>query len=105
MIGESVTRSYLQYRTLWAYSYRYYSLSAATPQERVLWGDLGRCFASGGPGSGYPCLRGWGSFHAGGLHFLFCDGAVRFLSTDIDMSLLCDLATIAGGEVAQVPQD
>ena len=39
MIGESTTRTDLPFRTLWAYSFEHYSLSAATPQSRILIGD------------------------------------------------------------------
>lgn len=42
--------------------------------------------------------------HDGGLHFLLCDGSVRFLSTSIDPRLFADLATIDGGEVAALPE-
>jgi prepilin-type processing-associated H-X9-DG protein len=42
------------------------------------------------------------SLHAGGAHFLFCDGAVRFLTYAADPILLA-LATRAGGEAVTVP--
>ena len=43
-----------------------------------------------------PCNREWGSFHPGTLNFVFCDGAVHPLSTNIDPTLFCNLATIDG---------
>jgi prepilin-type N-terminal cleavage/methylation domain-containing protein/prepilin-type processing-associated H-X9-DG protein len=103
LAGESTTSTSLSYRTLWAYSFAHYSLSAATPQARVLLGDFALCAATGGNGYGDPCLRGWGSFHPGGLNFALCDGSVRFLPTTIDMNLFAGLATIDGGEAAQAP--
>jgi prepilin-type N-terminal cleavage/methylation domain-containing protein/prepilin-type processing-associated H-X9-DG protein len=103
LVGESTTRTSPTYRTLWAYSYAFYSLSSTTPQARTLSGDYERCRAAGGEGLSLPCRRGWGSFHSGGLNFLFCDGAVRFLDQGMDMPLLADLGTIAGGEPAEVP--
>jgi prepilin-type processing-associated H-X9-DG protein len=40
---------------------------------------------------------GFGSAHTGGSHFLFADGAVKFLSETTDMALYRDLSTIADG--------
>lgn len=38
------------------------------------------------------------SQHTGGGHFLMCDGAVKFVSQNIDLSLYRGLATLGGGE-------
>jgi prepilin-type N-terminal cleavage/methylation domain-containing protein/prepilin-type processing-associated H-X9-DG protein len=103
MVGESTTRTGLPYRTLWAYSYAFYSLSSTTPQARTLWADYDRCRSAGGDGLSLPCRRGWGSLHAGGLNFLLCDGAVRFIDRGIDVRLFADLGTIAGRESARLP--
>ncbi len=105
MVGESTTRTNRRFRTFWAYSYAHFSLSGATPQERGLWGDYDRCVAAGGAGSTFPCRRGWGSFHPGGMNFALCDGSVRFIPQTIDVEVLAQLATISGGEVAKVPAD
>ena len=103
MVGESTTRSNLGFRTLWAYSYSFYSLSSATPQARILVGDYDRCRTVGGDGGCFPCRRGWGSNHQGGVNFACCDGSVHFLSISIDMNLFTGLATIDGREVVQTP--
>ncbi len=97
-IGESTTRTSLARRTLWAYSHSYYSLSAVTPQSRVLLGDYDACVAAGGYGGSKPCRRGWGSSHPGIVNFVACDGSVRPISVDVDMDLLAAMATIDGGE-------
>lgn len=47
--------------------------------------------------SGYAWA--FGSTHTGGAHFLFGDGAVHFLSENIDEDLYVDLASIDGKEV------
>ncbi len=100
LVGESTTRTAPQYRTFWAYSFAYYSLSAVTAQSRTLWGDYERCVEAGGVGGEFPCRRAWGGLHPTGVNFAFCDGSVRFVEESVDMALLADLATIAGGEVA-----
>jgi len=105
MVGEATSRSALEYGTLWAYSFSFYSLSAGTPQARTLLGDYDFCRQIGGPGHSYPCRRAWGSPHPGGIQFLTCDGAVHTIPTDIDMELFAELTTIAGGEAAQLPLD
>jgi len=103
MVGESTTETGREYRTLWAYSYAFYSLSSTTAQARTLYGDYQRCRSEEGPGYSLPCRRGWGSPHGGGLNFLLCDGTVRFIDEAIDMDLFADLGTIAGGEPGHVP--
>ncbi|MBT6153114.1 MAG: DUF1559 domain-containing protein [Planctomycetaceae bacterium] len=40
-----------------------------------------------------------GSFHTGGAHMLFGDGAVKFLSENISMTIYRSLSTRAGGEI------
>jgi prepilin-type N-terminal cleavage/methylation domain-containing protein len=59
--------------------------------------QLQNCQSSqnGGPHS----LSNFRSDHAGGGHFLFGDGAVRFLSDSIDQSIYRSLSTMQGGEV------
>jgi prepilin-type N-terminal cleavage/methylation domain-containing protein len=45
----------------------------------------------------------FGSHHAGGCNFTLGDGSVRFVRQTIDLALYQVLASIDGGEVAQVP--
>ena len=50
------------------------------------------------------CLFGpWASYHPGGNNWLMCDGSVRFKATNIDVSIFCEMATVAGGEVVSSP--
>ncbi|MCA9101533.1 MAG: DUF1559 domain-containing protein [Pirellulales bacterium] len=99
-VGEMATATYPARRTLWAYSYTSYNKSSVTPQSRTLLVDFQKCADIGGPGGTNPCKRGWGSFHASGLNFVFCDGSVRFIPRSIDMELFAQLATIGGDEPA-----
>ncbi|MEW4489520.1 DUF1559 domain-containing protein [Thalassoglobus sp. JC818] len=77
-------------------------------------GDRGGTEYSEGLGSTYgklnarvtdPSVHGvimemsFGSYHPGGAHFGMADGAVRFVSENIDQDLLRSLGTIRNGEV------
>lgn len=52
----------------------------------------------------WPNVAGFRSVHAGGLNFALADGAAQFIADEIDLALYRALATIAGGESAEVPQ-
>jgi prepilin-type N-terminal cleavage/methylation domain-containing protein len=104
MIGELATRTHDSRRSFWAYTYASYNKSAATPQTRTLLTDYDKCVKVGGTGDDNPCKRGWGSMHPNGLQFALCDGAVIFITTDIDMEVFCRLATIAENKVATLPE-
>jgi prepilin-type processing-associated H-X9-DG protein len=45
----------------------------------------------------------FGSWHIGGANFVFGDGSVRFLTDNTPVATLYALATIAGGEVVEIP--
>jgi len=100
-VGEYTTKNTSRRRTFWAYTYGSYNKSDAVAQSRTFLNDYERCVVLGSDPE--PCKRGWGSFHSGGINFLYCDGSVRLVNTSIDMYLFTDLATIAGGETAQAP--
>ena len=52
--------------------------------------DMGTC------GNGIFAAR---SEHTGGIQTVLCDGSVRFISDNIDLTLWRGLSTRAGGEV------
>lgn len=77
-------------------------------------GDRGGTEYSEGLGSAYwdintrvrdPSVHGvimeltFGSYHVGGAQFAMADGAVRFLSENLDRGVLRSLGSISGGEV------
>ena len=46
-----------------------------------------------------PDTTGFGSMHIGGCHFLMGDGAVRFISSNVDMNTYRQLSRIADGAI------
>jgi len=54
-------------------------------------------WSPGNPGS--PYASDFGSFHEGGAFFCFTDGAVRFLSENIDQGTFAALGTRANNEI------
>jgi prepilin-type N-terminal cleavage/methylation domain-containing protein/prepilin-type processing-associated H-X9-DG protein len=63
---------------------------------------LGHTFeGTGGPGTYDTEANGFASAHAGGALFVFVDGHVAFLRTDMDHNLYKALSTRAGGEPVQ----
>jgi prepilin-type N-terminal cleavage/methylation domain-containing protein/prepilin-type processing-associated H-X9-DG protein len=55
--------------------------------------------------TGTPTGQEWGhmgfrSMHAGGAHFVFFDGSVRFMTDSVDRRLFAGMSTIQGGETA-----
>jgi prepilin-type N-terminal cleavage/methylation domain-containing protein/prepilin-type processing-associated H-X9-DG protein len=78
-----------------------------TPNSRS--GDFGQCINDAN--RGWPCVRDtvaanagtWfmtsRSRHTGGVHGLLCDGSVRFVSDNIDLTNWMNLSSMAGGEV------
>jgi len=55
------------------------------------------------PDPGFPqaCRRAFASNHGGGIsiNFAFCDGSVHPITTDVNLTLLANMATINGREV------
>ncbi|MBA4031674.1 MAG: prepilin-type cleavage/methylation domain-containing protein [Planctomyces sp.] len=46
-----------------------------------------------------PTIAGPRSYHTGGVHVGMADGAIRFVSENIDRTLFSNLGTVSGGEV------
>jgi prepilin-type N-terminal cleavage/methylation domain-containing protein/prepilin-type processing-associated H-X9-DG protein len=106
MFGEYATaKGSLNRRTLWAYAYTSYNLSAVTiGQSRTLIADFDVCAATPPTTNGNnQCKRAWGSLHSGGtLNFAFCDGSVRTIPKNVDMNfVLPALGSIGNGETIQ----
>jgi prepilin-type N-terminal cleavage/methylation domain-containing protein/prepilin-type processing-associated H-X9-DG protein len=99
-VGERHTRTHLTRGPFWADSFNLYTSGAAYPNvpggNLYLQPDYDACAAR--INANY-CKYGWGSFHPGGISFLFGDGHVRAVPTSIDLNVFNALATIAGSEV------
>ena len=91
--------------TFWAYTYASYSMSSFSTLQATLTTDYNACYNTyaSQPWTDQACKRGWGSNHTNGLNFVFCDGSVRWVTYSTDINILAALATIAGGEVAILP--
>jgi len=50
------------------------------------------------------CKYGWGSFHPNIILFVYGDGSVRPVATNVDMKLFTYLATIGNGETVTADQ-
>lgn len=70
------------------------TLSIGETATEHAWALPGTASANAAPNSG----GGFGSPHAGGMHILLCDGAVRFISDSIDLATFQALGTPRGHE-------
>jgi len=86
----------------WAYTYASYNEGSVTTESRIFTNDHIKCAKTAGQGGDNPCKRSFGSHHAGGANFAFCDGSVKFVRYTVDINLLAAMATIAGGEFADI---
>ncbi len=108
MVGELTFSDVTRRATFWAYTYASYMMSGVGPQSNQLLNKYGNGSAGSGcysPGVLYGdqlCKRGFASNHTNGINFLMGDGSVRFIQTSVDVNLLGNMATAAGGEVSLV---
>ena len=104
MVGEYTSTTVTNRATFWAYTYASYNQSSVGFESRLFGSDYQKCQDT--PNSLYQdqmCKRAFNSQHTGGANFLMGDGSVRLVSYNIDMQLLQNAATMAGGEVAVLP--
>jgi prepilin-type N-terminal cleavage/methylation domain-containing protein/prepilin-type processing-associated H-X9-DG protein len=105
LVGELTFRDVTRRSTFWAYSYASYNQSSIGPQSFHLMNQYGNGAAGSGcytPTTMYAdqmCKRAFASNHTGVVNFCMADGSVRSITTSVDMALLGNAATMAGGEV------
>ncbi len=89
MVGERVTRS----SSGWLYTWTGVVSGGENPIVRIL-GDTDVT-----PNRDLIRIDEFASYHTGGAHFVLGDGAVRFLSTNIDLGVYRNLASRAAGDI------
>jgi prepilin-type N-terminal cleavage/methylation domain-containing protein/prepilin-type processing-associated H-X9-DG protein len=94
--------------TFWAYTYASYNQSSFSLLPETFNTNYDQCYNTDVGAKDLwadnACKRSWGSNHSNGLNYVMCDGSVRWVSYNSDVNILAAMATIAGGEVAQLPE-
>ena len=91
--------------TFWAYTYASYNQSSFSTLQFPFTTDFNSCYEAyrSQAYTDQACKRSWGSNHTNGVNFLMCDGSVRWVTYNSDRLIMAQMATIAGGEIAQLP--
>jgi prepilin-type N-terminal cleavage/methylation domain-containing protein/prepilin-type processing-associated H-X9-DG protein len=110
MIGEYTSQTTTTRATFWAYTYASYNQSSIGSESRLYGKPYGAnasdrmgCWGTPGLYGDQPCKRAFNAYHSGGANFALGDGSVRFISYNVGLNLLQNMATMAGSEVATVP--
>lgn len=104
LVGESATLDPItNYAPFWAYSKDHYTVSTASLDAPAYLASYEAC-KNASPAHGEDsCRRGFSSQHPGGMQFVHVDGSTRFIASTVDLSVLCALCTIDGGEPIVAP--
>ena len=111
MVGEYTSRSTSRRATFWAITYASYNQSSVGPESR-LYGkpyginstDTKGCW--GTPSilnNDQTCKRAFNSEHPSAANWALGDASVRTISYNVDINLLQNMGTMAGGESGVVP--
>ena len=103
MIGEYTSTTTTNRGTFWAYTYASYNQSSVGAESRLFGTDYAKCAATPGLYGDQMCKRAFNSQHTSVANFAMGDGSVRTVSYNIDINVLQNAATMAGGEVAVLP--
>ncbi len=101
-VGERTTKTHhpttagFSRGSFWADSFNLYDLSYAHSISATLLNDYDLCKSR--VSNENQCKYGWGSFHPGLVNFVWGDGSVRPIMTNIDMKVFQYVATIGNGE-------
>jgi prepilin-type N-terminal cleavage/methylation domain-containing protein/prepilin-type processing-associated H-X9-DG protein len=107
MVGEYTSTTSTTRATFWAYTYASYNQSSIGAESRLFGKPYGAnstdrngCWGTPGLYGDQPCKRAFNSAHTNGANFVLGDGSVKFISYSVDLILLQNMATMAGGEAA-----
>lgn len=110
MVSEYTTDTTTNRGTFWAYTYASYNQSSVGAESRLYCKPYGRnatdtkgCWALPGLYGDQPCKRAFNSQHPAGSNWLLGDASVRFVACSVDINLLQNMATMAGGESSVLP--
>jgi prepilin-type N-terminal cleavage/methylation domain-containing protein len=122
LIGEYATKTdppQGSRTVMWAYSWYGYNLGTVVldyfnpalnpPPVQIntryqLVPDYAYCLANYSNEADLPCARAFASLHGGNvINFASCDGSTHPISNLIDLVVLGNLVTIAGGETTEIP--
>lgn len=103
MLGEYTSRTTTSRATFWAYTYASYNQSSVGAESRLYGKDYNRCAALPGLYGDQMCKRSFNSEHPTGSQWALGDASVRSISFNVDINLLQNMASMAGGETTVVP--
>ena len=111
MLGEYTSRSTSTRGTFWAFTYASYNQSSVGVESRLYGKPYGvnnsdrtGCWGTPGLYGDQMCKRAFNSEHPSAAVWALGDAAVRIISYNVDVNLLQNMATMAGGESGEVPQ-
>ncbi len=111
MVGEYTTRSSSRRGTFWAFTYASYNQSSVGVESRLYGKPYGTsatdpsgCWATPSLfNNDQTCKRAFNSEHPSAANWALGDGSIRIISYNVDINLLQNMATMAGGESGVVP--
>lgn len=112
MIGEYTSRSTSRRATFWAYTYASFNQSSVGAESRLYGKPYGTSATDTTGCWGTPslfnndqtCKRAFNAEHPSGANWTLGDSSVRFISYNVDINLLQNMGTMAGGETGTVPE-
>jgi prepilin-type processing-associated H-X9-DG protein len=110
MVGEYTSKTTPRRATFWGYTYASYNQSSIGAESRLFGMPYGAsstdrtgCWGTAGLYGDQMCKRAFMAYHTNGANFALGDGSVRFISYNVALDLLQNMATMSGNETGSVP--